>query len=583
MGVIISIRFLFEYLGYYSIIFRILNNAFLSLVILATIFYPLNKVFLKKIGNLESLINDRIYSQQFSKIYFIFIGCLSFTALIFLSFDFLNIPFENIDIFYLGLFWSFGIVIINVSIVYLINFVLPIKKKIPAHFFKTAIFISAIIAFGIWSIQLFIFEIYLRRLFGILFFEQDIRILTCVVSLIFFLSFYVLMKLKFLPKKESVSKQKLQKALELIERAPTEELRLKNKDIVIDVQDIVTKFYTEEGVVHAVDGVSFKVYRGEVLGLVGETGCGKTVTALSIIQLIRPPGKIESGKVIFNDDDLLKKSEKEMYDYRGKEISMIFQDPLNSLNPVFKIGSQISEVFLLHLENELLIEALKDPELSIYSVARKRSTELLKELNIPAPERIYDLYPHELSGGMRQRVQIAMALACSPQLLIADEPTTALDVTVKNQILKLMKDLQKKYKTSILYITHNLGIISKMCDRVAVMYSGRLVEYGNRETLFSRPYHPYTKGLMASIPVVGKKREELDVIPGMVPNLIYPPSGCRFHPRCKYCFAPCDSKIPKNIEVEPNYYVACHLYDPIYKEQADISINKKKENKISKK
>ena len=333
--------------------------------------------------------------------------------------------------------------------------------------------------------------------------------------------------------------------------------------------------------VRAVEGVSFKIFKGETLGLVGETGCGKSVTALSILQLVRPPGKIENGKVIFNGEDLLKKTKSEMLKYRGKDITMIFQDPLNSINPVFKIGEQISEVFLLHLEDELLVEALKSENKSVYSLAREWSEQLLKDLNIPAPEAIFDRYPHELSGGMRQRVQIAMALACGPDLLIADEPTTALDVTIQNQILKLMEELKVKYDTSILYITHDLGIISKMCDRVAVMYSGYIVEYGDIKRLFSIPYHPYTKGLIASIPIVGKKRETLQIIPGTVPNLIYPPSGCRFHPRCEYCFEPCESKRPNSIEVEQNYYVACHLYDPQYKELAEISI-KKVENIIKK-
>jgi oligopeptide/dipeptide ABC transporter ATP-binding protein len=253
---------------------------------------------------------------------------------------------------------------------------------------------------------------------------------------------------------------------------------------------------------------------------------------------------------------------------------MIFQDPLNSLNPVFKVGNQISEVFLLHKRNELLVEANKNQNDSIYSVAREWSQQILKELNIPAPKKIFDRYPHELSGGMRQRIQIAMALVCSPKLLIADEPTTALDVTVQNQILKLMKDLKNKYNTSILFITHDLGIISKMCNRVAVMYSGTIVEYGKVGKLFTKSLHPYTRGLIRSVPVVKEKREELAIISGMVPNLIYPPSGCRFHPRCEYCFEPCDSKIPKSLEIEPDYFVACHLYDPEYKELAEISVKK---------
>jgi oligopeptide/dipeptide ABC transporter ATP-binding protein len=306
---------------------------------------------------------------------------------------------------------------------------------------------------------------------------------------------------------------------------------------------------------------------------VGETGCGKSVSALSILRLVRPPGEIKSGRVYFEGEDLHKKTNEEFLRYRGNRITMIFQDPLNSLNPVYKIGDQIAEVYRLHMGDELLIEATKK-NTSIFDIARKWSRKILKDLNIPTPRVIFDRYPHELSGGMRQRVQIAMGLACSPKLLIADEPTTALDVTIQNQILQLMKDLRKKYNTSILFITHDLGIISKMCDRVAVMYSGFIVEYGDINKLFRTPYHPYTRGLIASVPVVGKKREILDVIPGTVPNLIYPPSGCRFHPRCQYCFEPCDSKIPKSCEVEPDYFVACHLFDPEYKDLAEISIRK---------
>ena len=240
---------------------------------------------------------------------------------------------------------------------------------------------------------------------------------------------------------------------------------------------------------------------------------------------------------------------------------MIFQDPLNSLNPVYTVGKQISEVYLLHKRKELLIEASSRGGESIYSVARGWSEQLLRDLNIPSPENVIDRYPHELSGGMRQRIQIAMGIAGSPRLLIADEPTTALDVTVQNQILKLMKDLKKKYNTSILFITHDLAIISKMCDRVAVMYSGSIVEYGETKALFTEPYHPYTRGLLSAIPIEGEEKD-LTTIPGMVPNLIYPPSGCRFHPRCEHRFQPCDSSRPKSIEITPNYYVACHLYDP---------------------
>jgi oligopeptide/dipeptide ABC transporter ATP-binding protein len=336
--------------------------------------------------------------------------------------------------------------------------------------------------------------------------------------------------------------------------------------VILDVRDLITYFYTEEGIVRALEGVSFKIYKGEVLGLVGETGCGKSVTALSILQLIRPPGRIEKGEILFGDENLLEKSKSEILKYRGNKITMIFQDPLNSLNPVYKIGDQITEVYHLHKKDDLLVEASKHSNKSIFSIAREWGEKLLHDVGIAAPEKIFDQYPHELSGGMRQRVQIAMALACEPILLIADEPTTALDVTIQNQILKLMKDLREIYETAILYITHDLRTISKMCDRVAVMYSGFIVEYGDIHKIFKNPYHPYTRGLITALPVIGIKKKRLQTISGIVPNLIYPPSGCRFHPRCEYCFEPCDNKVPKAIEVDENYYVACHLYDPQYKD-----------------
>ena len=401
----------------------------------------------------------------------------------------------------------------------------------------------------------------------------DLRIPLLVASGIYIISIFGSLRIQIIPDSTEKMVDRFSAALKPYEESQLQDTMVERKEAILDVQDLTTYFYTEEGVVKAVEGVSFKILEGETLGLVGETGCGKSVTALSILRLVRPPGEIKSGRVYFKGENLHQKTEEEFLKYRGNKITMIFQDPLNSLNPVYKIGDQISEVYRLHMEDELLIEAVKK-NTSIYEVARKWSRKILKDLNIPTPRIIFDRYPHELSGGMRQRVQIAMGLACSPKLLIADEPTTALDVTIQNQILQLMKDLKKKYNTSILFITHDLGIISKMCDRVAVMYSGFIVEYGDIIKLFRTPYHPYTRGLIASVPVVGKKRELLDVIPGMVPNLIYPPSGCRFHPRCQYCFEPCDSKIPKSIEVEPNYFVACHLFDPEYEDLAETSIRK---------
>jgi oligopeptide/dipeptide ABC transporter ATP-binding protein len=410
---------------------------------------------------------------------------------------------------------------------------------------------------------------------------QDIRVYLIIDISIFLIFFAISLRMKFHPEHFKKEMMKSEEILPEMMKTRIQDRKIEGRKVILNVKDLTTYFYSEEGVVRAVEGVSFKIYEGEVLGLVGETGCGKSVTALSILQVVRPPGKIERGAVIFDGENLLQKSEKEILKYRGNKITMIFQDPLNSLNPVFKVGKQISEVFLLHMEDELLVEAMKNSDKNIYRIARDFSEQLLRELNIPAPERVYDLYPHELSGGMRQRIQVAMALACSPKLLVADEPTTALDVTIQNQILHLMKNLRQKYNTSILFITHDLGIISKMCDRVAVMYSGFIVEYGDVYRIFERPSHPYTKGLIMSIPVVGKKKEELEVIPGLVPNLIYPPSGCRFHPRCQYCFEPCNSIVPKSIEVEPEYFVACHLYDPQYKNEVTPKLKELKKNNFS--
>ncbi len=447
-------------------------------------------------------------------------------------------------------------------------------------------------------------------------------------------------------------------------------------DKLLSVQDLVTYFFTEEGIVRAVEGVSFEIGQHEVLGLVGETGCGKSVTALSLIQLVRQPGKIMGGHVYFKGEDLLAKSEVEMRKIRGKDITMIFQDPMNSLNPVFSVERQLNEVFMLHQKDELLamkarqidqwktrsqedvaaivskIANLKDAlvnnkqqakELSarirqaegklkvespvmrvgLHHIIRLRvvlrasitepvdtklveselvtnketlknidveidrikvelqllraqlknpskrklnyyctllSIKALRDVKIHTPEKIIKSYPHELSGGMRQRVMIAMGLACNPELLIADEPTTALDVTIQAQILELMRELKKKYKTSILIITHDLGTIAEMCDRVAIMYSGRIVEYGDVYKLFKDPKHPYTRGLLHSIPDLSVKTEKLPIIPGNVPNLIYPPSGCRFHPRCAQRMVICDKILPPLFEVADNYQVACFLY-----------------------
>lgn len=378
---------------------------------------------------------------------------------------------------------------------------------------------------------------------------------------------------------------------------------------LLEVQNLYTQFFTEEGVVKAVDGISFKIYKDEILGLVGETGCGKSVTALSILQLVRPPGKIIDGRIYFNGINLLELSEKEMMDYRGNKITMIFQDPLNSLNPVLTVGNQITEVFLIHqeellreiLDNRLLErkrkiqeykdlkKKLKDKNLrltvdeiqeykatikklkaetnhipTLDDVVEDKGAKIIEELGIADQRGILKRYPHELSGGMRQRVMIAMALSCNPSLLIADEPTTALDVTVQAQILDLMKELKLKFKTSILMITHDLGVIAELCDRVAVMYSGNIVEYATANDLFKNPRHPYTIGLIGAIPSIEKKNQKLQTIRGMVPNLIYPPSGCRFHPRCDERLEICDKVKPPLNEIADRYYVACHLFDSKY-------------------
>ena len=324
-----------------------------------------------------------------------------------------------------------------------------------------------------------------------------------------------------------------------------------NNDLLLEVKNLKTYFFTEDGVVKAVDGVDFHVNSGEVLGLVGESGCGKSVTSLSIMRLISQPGKVLEGEVIFDGQDLLKLTENEMTHMRGNRISMIFQQPQTALNPVFKVGSQISEVLNIH--QDLGKEA-----------GWKRAIELLKMVGIPEPERRAESYPHELSGGMAQRVMIAMALACLPELLIADEPTTALDVTIQAQILDLMRDLRTKVGASVILITHDLGVIAEMAERVAVMYAGRIVEEADVKALFAKPLHPYTQGLMGSIPVLGKIKEKLDVIPGNVPNLINLPPGCRFAPRCRarveYQLKMCTELEPDLIEVVPAHTARCWLY-----------------------
>jgi len=320
---------------------------------------------------------------------------------------------------------------------------------------------------------------------------------------------------------------------------------------LLEVRGLKTYFFTEAGVVKAVDGVDLYVNHGEVLGLVGESGCGKSVTAFSIIQLVGVPGKVVAGEVIFDGDDLLKMNDAEIRRVRGNRIAMIFQQPTSCLNPVFKVGDQISEVLEIH-------QTLGK------KAGRERAVELLKLVGIPEPEKGVEAYPHELSGGMAQRVMIAMALACMPELLIADEPTTALDVTIQAQILDLLRGLQSKTGTAIVLITHDLGIVAEMCERVAVMYAGRIVEEAGVETLFSNPKHPYTIGLLGSVPVLGVVKDKLDVIPGSVPNLINLPRGCQFAPRCRprveRNLEICTQQEPELKFIQPQHQVRCWLY-----------------------
>jgi oligopeptide/dipeptide ABC transporter ATP-binding protein len=314
---------------------------------------------------------------------------------------------------------------------------------------------------------------------------------------------------------------------------------------LLDIQDLHTHFHTTDGVVRAVDGVSFKLEEGETLGLVGESGCGKSVTALSVLRLIpRPPGEISGGPLLFRGENLLAKSEKEMRKIRGNAISMIFQEPMTSLNPVFTCGFQIMEAIQLHQKLDR-------------ARARERAIEMLRVVGIPSPEQRVDEYPHQLSGGMRQRVMIAMALSCNPALLIADEPTTALDVTIQAQILDLIARLRREFGMSVLIITHDLGVVAEVADRVAVMYAGKVAEYAAVRDLFARPLHPYTQGLLSSIPRLGTDLERLQVIPGTVPNPLEFPAACRFHPRCPLVVDRCRQEEPPLVPHGDGHLTAC--------------------------
>ncbi len=315
---------------------------------------------------------------------------------------------------------------------------------------------------------------------------------------------------------------------------------------LLDVKDLKTYFYTYNGIVKAVDGIDLHVRREEVLGIVGETGCGKSVSARSMLRLVPDPGRIVSGQVLLKGEDILALNEKQMRAIRGGRIAMIFQNPLSSLNPVFSIGDQVCHIIRIH-------QGMDQTE------ARKRAMEMFSLVRLPDPNGLLRKYPHELSGGQLQRVMIAMALSCQPELLIADEPTTALDVTIQAQILTLMLGLKEKTRTAIMLITHDLGVVAEICDRVAIMYAGRIVEEASVNDVFHRPLHPYTEGLMASIPGRGNRGEDLKTIRGMVPNLTHLPAGCHFHPRCPLAEGICRQESPVLNERQDGHKVSCHL------------------------
>ncbi len=349
---------------------------------------------------------------------------------------------------------------------------------------------------------------------------------------------------------------------------------MKNPENVVEFDNLHTYFFTDVGTVKAVNGVSFEVPRGKTVGIVGESGCGKSVTSLSMMQLVqRPTGQMVEGEIRFNTGDkvydITKTPQSEMYSLRGNKMSMIFQEPMTSLNPVFKIGSQIEEVIELHLEYALQNDPINRDD---YSSARqykkalaekmkKRTIEMLDIVGIANAEGVYEMYPHELSGGMRQRVMIAMALACNPVLIVADEPTTALDVTIQAQILDILHELKDKINSSIMMITHDLGVIAGMADYVVVMYAGRVIEKGTVHEIFKNPSHPYTLGLMASLPGVNKGADRLYSIPGKVPNPVDMPDYCYFRDRCEKAFGKCQGKYPPEIKLTETHSVSCYLYE----------------------
>ncbi|WP_335872496.1 ABC transporter ATP-binding protein [Bacillus sp. 2205SS5-2] len=330
-----------------------------------------------------------------------------------------------------------------------------------------------------------------------------------------------------------------------------------NQTPLLKVEKLKTSFFTDDGEVPAVDSISFDIYPGEILGIVGESGCGKSVTSLSVMGLIpSPPGKIVEGKILFKDEELTEASEKRMRDLRGNEIAMIFQEPMTSLNPVFTIGNQLVEAIKIH-KNSSKIQA------------EKRAVEIMRQVGLPRAEELLKEYPHQLSGGMRQRVMIAMAMACEPQLLIADEPTTALDVTIQAQILALMKNLNKETNTAVMLITHDLGVVAEVCERIIVMYSGKVVEKGTVAEIFQNPQHPYTKGLIQSVPDMRFKKDKLYSIPGNVPKPGSIQVGCRFAPRCEEVFERCTMETPDLYETKNGHCTRCFLYEDTKEGRSD--------------
>lgn len=324
-----------------------------------------------------------------------------------------------------------------------------------------------------------------------------------------------------------------------------------NSEYIMEIKDLVVHFSTEEGMVEALDGINLKITRGDIHGLIGETGCGKSVTSLTILGLLDENAVIKGGEILYKGKDLLKMNNQELREeIRGNEISMIFQDPSSSLNPVYTAGNQIMESVVLYQTNDM-------------DEAKMKVIDELDRVKLPDPEDIFEKYPYELSGGMKQRVMIAMMLACKSNLLIADEPTTALDVSIQAQFLKVLEELQSEMDLSMLYITHDMAVISEICDKVTVMYAGQIVESAEIRRIFKNPKHPYTRGLIKSVPGIKLNIDEFDTIPGTVPRLINPPKGCRFHPRCEYAEEICKKEKPEQRQVKGNHTVACHFWEEI--------------------